>query len=92
MLSYLHTRPIAYSLERVQVKPLTTPKKNAAKTYTTRERPRRFYIVTDLLGAPGAINFRVIGDEYYAVLPQGTDPGSLSCDAVICNISSTRWR
>ena len=76
VLSYLHTRPIAYSLERVQVKPLTTPKKNATKSYTTREHPRRFYIVTDLLGAPGAINFRVIGDEYYAVLPQGTDPGS----------------
>ncbi|MGH9870857.1 MAG: hypothetical protein ACRD9S_00050 [Pyrinomonadaceae bacterium] len=76
VLSYLHTRPISYSLERVQVKPLTTPKKNAPKSYTTREHPRRFYIVTDLLGAPGAINFRVIGDEYYAVLPQGTDPGS----------------
>ena len=76
VLSYLHTRPISYSLERVQVKPLTTQKKNAPKSYTTREHPRRFYIVTDLLGAPGAINFRVIGDEYYAVLPQGTDPGS----------------
>ncbi len=76
VLSYLHTRPIAYSLERVQAKPLTTPKKNAAKSYTTREHARRFYIVTDLLGAPGAINFRVIGDEYYAVLPPGTDPGS----------------
>lgn len=76
VLSYLHTRPIAYSVERVQVKPLTTPKKNAPKTYTTREHARHFYVVTDLLGAPGAINLRVIGDEYYAVLPQGTDPSS----------------
>lgn len=76
VLSYLHTRPIASSLERVEVKPLTTPKKNAPKTYSTREHPRRFYIVTDLLGAAGAINFRVIGDEYYAVLPAGTDPAS----------------
>jgi hypothetical protein len=76
VLSYLHTRPIAYSLERVQVKPLTTQKKNAPKSYTTREHPRRFYIVTDLLGVPGAINFRVIGDEYYAVLPEGTDPAA----------------
>ena len=64
------------SVERVAVKPLTTPKKNAPKTYTTREHPRRFYIVPDLLGAPGAINFRVIGDEYYVVLPAGTDPAS----------------
>jgi len=76
VLSYLHTRPISYSLERVEVKPLTTPKKNAPKSYTTREHPRRFFVVPDLLGAPGAVNFRVIGDEYYAVLPQGTDPGS----------------
>jgi len=76
VLSYLHTRPIPVSVERVEVKPLTTPKKNAPKTYSTREHPRRFYIVPDLLGAPGAINFRVIGDEYYAVLPAVTDPAS----------------
>jgi hypothetical protein len=76
VLSYLHTRPISYSLERVEVTPLTTQKKNAPKSYSTREHPRRFYIVPDLLGASGAINFRVIGEDYYAVLPQGTDPGS----------------
>jgi hypothetical protein len=76
VLSYLHTRPIAVSFERVEVKPLTTPKKNAPKSYTTREHQRHFYIVTDLLGAPEAINFRVIGDEYYAVVPEGTDPAS----------------
>jgi len=76
VLSYLHTRPITTSLERVFVRPSTTPKKNAPKTYTTREHVRRFFIVPDLLGAAGAINFRVIGEEYYAVLPQGTDPAS----------------
>jgi len=76
VLSYLHTRPIMVSLERIPIKSPTTGKKNAPKTYNTRERQRRFYIVTDLLGAPGAINFRVIGDEYYAVLPEGTDPAS----------------
>ncbi len=77
VLSYLHTRPITVSLERVQVtSPTTAKKKTAPKTYTTRERERHFIIVPDLLGAPGAINFRVIGDEYYAVLPEGTDPAS----------------
>ena len=76
VLSYLHTRPITVSLERVPVKSGTTPKKNAPKTYTTREHPRRFFVVPDLLGASGTINFRVIGDEYYAVLPEGTDPAS----------------
>lgn len=76
VLSYLHTRPITSSLERVVVRPTTTPRKNAPKAYTTREHVRHFFIVPDLLGAPGAINFRVIGEEYYAVLPQGTDPAS----------------
>jgi len=75
VLSYLHTRPILVSLERVPVKS-PTAKKNAPKTYNTREHQRRFFIVPDLLGAPGTINFRVIGDEYYAVLPEGTDPAS----------------
>lgn len=75
VLSYLHTRPITTALERVTVKGPTT-KKNAPKTYTTREHVRRFYIVPDLLGAPGAVNFRVIGEEYYAVIPEGTDPAS----------------
>src|SRR5882672_7233552 len=77
VLSYLHTRPITVSVERVLVKsPTGGKKKNAPKPFTTREHQRRFFIVTDLLGAPGAVNFRVIGDEYYAVLPEGTDPAS----------------
>ncbi len=28
----------------------------------------------DLLAAPGAINFRAVGDDYYAVVPADTDP------------------
>ena len=77
VLTYLHTRPITVSFERVLVtSPTAGKKKNAPRTYTTIERPRHFVIVPDLLGAPGAINFRVIGDEYYAVLPEGTDPAS----------------
>jgi len=77
VLSYLHTRPITSTLERVLVTAPTAGKKqNAPRNYTTRERPRQFVIVPDLLGASGAINFRVIGDEYYAVLPEGADPAS----------------
>jgi len=74
ILSYLHTRPITISLERIRVK--TPGKKKGLVSQTTREHERHFLIVPDLLGAPGAINFRVIGDEYYAVLPEGTDPAS----------------
>ncbi len=75
VLSYLHTRPITISQERVLVKS-PSGKKNAPKAYTTRDRERRFFIVPDLLGAPSAINLRVIGDDYYVVLPEGTDPTS----------------
>ena len=75
VVSYLHTRPVTVTLERVQIKP-PAGKKNAPKTYSTREHERRFYIVPDLLAAPGTINLRVIADDYYAVVPEGTDPTS----------------
>lgn len=77
VLSYLHTRPQTVVIERVPVdKPGTEKKKNAPQAYTTRERERRFFIVPDLLAVPGSINFRVIGDDYYAVVPYGTNPAS----------------
>ncbi len=78
VLSYLHTRPITVAAERVRVqRPSTSRKKKATTTtYTTREHERRFFIVPDLLAAPGAINFRVIADDYYAIVPEGTDPTS----------------
>ena len=75
VLSYLHTRPITTSLERVRVAGPSNNKKNAQAKFETRQRERSFYVVPDLLGVPGAINFRVIGDEYFAVVPEGTDPG-----------------
>jgi hypothetical protein len=50
--------------------------KSKQKTYTFREKERRFLILPDLLAPRGAINFRIIGDYYYAVVPEGTDPTS----------------
>lgn len=74
LLTYLHTRPLTFSTERVEVK---NPKKNSKdKIYTFRQKDRRFFILPDLLAPRGAINFRIIGDDYYAVVPEGTDPGS----------------
>ena len=74
LLTYLHTRPIITSTERVEVK---NPQKDSKeKTYTFRQKERRFIIVPDLLSPRGAINFRVISDDYYAVVPEGTDPTS----------------
>src|SRR5215203_4068455 len=74
VLTYLHTRPITTSSERVEVKTPSSKKDNKNKTYTYRQKERRFLILPDLLGARGAINFRVITDDYYAVVPEGTDP------------------
>ena len=75
VLSYLHTRPILVSTERVRVKS-PDKKHSSALIYSTREHERRFYIVPDLMAAPGTINFRVITDDYYAIVPETTDPAS----------------
>ena len=75
LLTYLHTRPITISSERVEVKNPNN-KKTKEKQYTFRQKERRFLILPDLLAPRGAINFRVIADDYYAVVPEGTDPGS----------------
>jgi hypothetical protein len=77
LLSYLHTRPITNSLERVEVKTPSAKKKNSkVQTFSVHESARRFFIMPDLLAAPGTINFRIIGDDYYAIVPEGTDPAS----------------
>jgi hypothetical protein len=78
-LDYMHTRPVTITTERVRVPSPegdNKKRKNAPPTFTTREHERRFLVVPDLLAAPGAINFRVIGDDYYAVVPAGIDPAS----------------
>jgi len=75
VLSYLHTRPIVTTTERVRVKG-PEKKKSSTAVYSTRVHDRRFYIVPDLMAAPGTINFRVIADDYYAIVPEGTDPTS----------------
>src|SRR5437763_12700719 len=70
VLSYLNTRPIMTTIERIPIKtPATDKKKNAPIRYETREHERHFVIVPDLLAAPGAINFRVIADDYFMTVP-----------------------
>jgi len=75
VLSYLHTRPILVTNERVRVKSPDN-KKNAQTAYTFRPHERRFFIVPDLMAAPGTVNLRVIADDYYAIVPEGTDLSS----------------
>jgi tetratricopeptide (TPR) repeat protein len=73
VLAYLNTRPITTTIERITV---TAPnptgnnrKKNVPQAVQMREHERRFFIVPDLLAAPGAINFRVIADDYFVAVP-----------------------
>jgi hypothetical protein len=75
ILTYLHTRPVTSVTERVEVRS-PDKKKNAKTAYTTVEHERRFFIVPDLLAAPGTINFRVIADDYFTIVPEGTQPAS----------------
>jgi len=73
VLSYLHTRPTLITTERVPVKS-PGKKKDKTEAYSIREHERHFYVVPDLLAAPGAINFRIIVDDYYTIVPEGTNP------------------
>lgn len=77
VLNYLHTRPVASTVERVRARPTGDKKKDAQKPkFTEYVHDRRFLVVADPLAAPGAVNFRVIGDDYYVVVPPGADPSS----------------
>jgi hypothetical protein len=77
VLNYLHTRPVASTVERVRVPATGDKKKDAQKPkFTEYVHDRRFLVVADPLAAPGAVNFRVVGDDYYVVIPPGVDPSS----------------
>ncbi|HYP53182.1 MAG TPA: hypothetical protein VEQ42_06555, partial [Pyrinomonadaceae bacterium] len=80
VLTYLHTRPQLSYFERVPTTAAPASGDRRRQTgpppVTTRERERTFRLVPDLLAAPGAINFRVIGDDYYAIAPAGTGASS----------------
>jgi hypothetical protein len=73
ILSYLHTRPITNISERVLASARAPKDKKSTPGYTVRERNRRFIVVPDLLAVPSTINFRVIADDYYLLLPHGSD-------------------
>lgn len=75
VLAYLNTRPETTVIERIKVDdPSAKQKKNPKQLTVSHERDRRFRIVPDLLAAPGAINFRATGDDYYAIVPADIDP------------------
>ncbi|MDT5294742.1 MAG: hypothetical protein QOJ76_1622 [Acidobacteriota bacterium] len=78
VLAYLNTRPETIFNERLTVSDPAAQsgkrKKDEKKVTVIREHERRFRVVPDLLGAPGAVNFRAVGDDYFAIVPADTDP------------------
>ena len=78
-LGFLHTRPVTTVTEKIVVTNPTAEQKkkaNGQRVVVTREHERSFVIVPDLLAAPGAINLRVIRDDYFLVVPASVDPRS----------------
>jgi hypothetical protein len=75
LLDYLNTRPQTLYGEKVKVEApagKSKDKKLATTEIVTRER--RFYVVPEMLAPKGTINFRNVGDEYYAIVPPGINP------------------
>ncbi|HYX40500.1 MAG TPA: hypothetical protein VE821_02320, partial [Pyrinomonadaceae bacterium] len=78
-LGFLHTRPVLSVVENIAVSSPTAEQKKRAggrQVIIPREHERRFVVVPDLLAAPGAINLRVIRDDYFLVIPLDADPRS----------------
>ncbi len=74
LLEYLHTKPQLSYVERVKTDvPTAKDKKKTLQKVEIRERERRFFIVPELLASKGTINFRNVGDDYYAIVPPDTD-------------------
>lgn len=74
LLDYLHTKPQTIYAEKIKTES-QVGKSNKKKLTNTevRERERRFYIVPEMFAPKGTINFRNVGDDYYAIIPPGTD-------------------
>jgi tetratricopeptide (TPR) repeat protein len=74
LLEYLHTKPQLSYVERIKTdSPTSKDKKKTIQKVEIRERERRFFVVPELLSSKGTINFRNVGDDYYAVVPPDTD-------------------
>jgi hypothetical protein len=73
LCDYLHTRPqLSYSEKIVTKTSDSKGKKSLSKT-ETRVKERRFFIVPDLLTPIKTVNFRNIGDDYFAIVPPDTN-------------------
>jgi tetratricopeptide (TPR) repeat protein len=73
LLDYLHTKPQIVYIERIKNETTNAKGKKVLQKTELRERERRFFIVPEMLAPKGTINFRNIGDDYFALVPPQTD-------------------
>ncbi len=73
LMDYLHTRPQTVYIEKIKVETTDAKNKKKLQKVETRERERRFFIVPDMLAPIGTVNFLNIGNDYFVVVPPGTD-------------------
>lgn len=73
LLDYLHTRPDLTYIDRIKTQVKNSKGKKDLEKTELRERTRRFYIVPEMLAPKETINFRNIGDDYFAIVPPATD-------------------
>jgi TolA-binding protein len=72
LLTYLHTKAQVAYVENVQTSTKIKGKGTIQKV-EAKEHIRRFFISPDLMAVPGTVNFRNIGDDYYVIVPPGTN-------------------
>lgn len=73
IVDYLHTRPQLTIIEQRRIEAKGAKGKGSVTRIENRERERRFFIVPEFLTRAGTVNFRNIGDDYFAIVPPGTD-------------------
>ncbi|MGI9055893.1 MAG: hypothetical protein ACR2F2_08850 [Pyrinomonadaceae bacterium] len=73
LLDYLNTRPQTVYIERIKTeREIANSKKKIARIEQV-ERERRFFIVPEMFEPKGTINFRNVGDDYFAIVPPDTN-------------------
>lgn len=75
---YLNTRPQLTIVQRVTTTNKDTSakkdKKPTLQSVEVKERERNFYVVPDLLAVPNSVRFRIIGDDYFAIIGSEVQP------------------
>ncbi len=73
LLDYLHTKPQLTYIDRIKTQTKNAKGKKTLEKTEIRERTRRFFIVPEMLAPKDTINFRNIGDDYFAIVPPNTN-------------------